>query len=127
VNIPEDLKYTKADEWVRLEADIATIGITDYAQDHLSDIVFAEIVVSAGDSLEQGKVIATVESVKASSDITAPISGKVIEINEQINQTPELLNSDPYGQAWLIKVRIDPSSKLSDLIDGISYRIYREE
>lgn len=127
MNIPEDLKYTKADEWVRLEADIATIGITDYAQDHLSDIVFAEIVVSAGDSLEQGKVIATVESVKASSDITAPISGKVIEINEQINQTPELLNSDPYGQAWLIKVRIDPSSKLSDLIDGISYRIYREE
>lgn len=127
MNIPEDLKYTTEDEWIKLEGEIATIGITDYAQDHLSDVVFAEITVSVGNSLERGKVFATVESVKASVDVSAPISGKVIEINEQINQTPELLNSDPYGQAWLLKVKIKSSSELNILMEAESYRKYRQE
>jgi glycine cleavage system H protein len=127
MNIPEDLKYTQADEWVKLEAETATIGITDYAQDHLSDIVFAEIVVSSGDSLVPEKVFATVESVKASADIASPFSGKVIEVNELVKQSPELLNTDPYGRAWLLKVKIDPSSDLHDLMDAKSYRKYREE
>jgi glycine cleavage system H protein len=127
VNIPEDLKYSTEDEWIKLEGEIATIGITDYAQDHLSDVVFAEITVSVGNFLERGKVFATVESVKASADVSAPISGIVIEVNEQINQTPELLNSDPYGQAWLLKVKIKSSGELNNLMDAESYRNYRQE
>ena len=127
MNIPEDLKYTKTDEWVKVEAEIATIGITDYAQDQLSDIVFAEIVVSVGDTLELGKGIATVESVKAAADVTSPLSGKVLEVNEEVNRSPELLNSDPFGRAWLIKVEITLSAELNELLDTESYRIFRNE
>ena len=127
MNTPEDLKYTKTDEWVKVEAKIATIGITDYAQDQLSDIVFAEIVVSVGDTLEQGKGIATVESVKAAADVTSPLSGKVLEVNEDLNRSPELLNSDPFGRAWLIKVEIALSAELNELLDAESYRKFRNE
>jgi len=127
VNIPEDLKYTKTDEWVKVEAKIATIGITDYAQDQLSDIVFAEIVVSVGDTIKQGKGIATVESVKAAADVTSPLSGKVLQVNEEISRSPELLNSDPFGRAWLIKVEITQSAELNELLDAESYRIFRNE
>ena len=127
MNIPEDLEYTPADEWVNLEGETAIIGITDYAQDHLSDVVFAEIGVSVGDSIAQGKVIATIESVKAAADVSTPIAGKVIEINEQIKKTPEILNSDPYTRAWLIKVKIEHPSELTKLMDAASYRKYREE
>ena len=127
MNIPEDLKYTKTDEWVKVEGEIATIGITDYAQDQLSDIVFAEIVVSVGDILDHGKGIATVESVKAAADVTSPLSGKVIQVNEEIGQSPELLNSDPFGRAWLIKVEITQSAELNELLDAESYRIFRNE
>jgi glycine cleavage system H protein len=127
VNIREDLKYTKADEWIKFEGEIATIGITDYAQDHLSDIVFAEIVVSVGDTLEQGTVIARIESVKTAADVSSPFSGLVLEVNEQINQSPEILNTDPYDQAWLIKVKINSTSELNDLLGAESYRIYRSE
>jgi len=127
VNIPEELKYTKTDEWVKVEAKIATIGITDYAQDQLSDIVFAEIVVSVGDTLEQGKGIATVESVKAAADVTSPLSGKVLQVNEEIGRSPELLNSDPFGRAWLIKVEIALSAELNELLDAESYRKFRNE
>ena len=127
MNAPEDLKYTKTDEWVKVEAKIATIGITDYAQDQLSDIVYAEIVVSVGDTLEQGKGIATVESVKAAADVTSPLSGKVLEVNEEVSRSPELLNSDPFGRAWLIKVEITQSAELNELLDTKSYRIFRNE
>ena len=127
MNIPEDLKYTKTDEWVKVEAKIATIGITDYAQDQLSDIVFAEIVVSVGDTIKQGKGIATVESVKAAADVTSPLSGKVLQVNEEISRSPELLNSDPFGRAWLIKVEITQSAELNELLDAESYRIFRNE
>ena len=127
MNIPEDLKYTKTDEWVKVEGEIATIGITDYAQDQLSDIVFAEIVVSVGDILDQGKGIATVESVKAAADVTSPLSGKVLQVNEEISRSPELLNSDPFCRAWLIKVEITQSAELNELLDAESYRIFRNE
>jgi glycine cleavage system H protein len=127
VNIREDLKYTKADEWIKFEGENATIGITDYAQDHLSDIVFAEIVVSVGDTLEQGTVIARIESVKTTADVSSPLSGKVLEVNEQINQSPEILNTDPYDQAWLLKVKINSNSELNDLLDAETYRNYRSE
>jgi glycine cleavage system H protein len=127
VNIREDLKYTKADEWIKFEGEIATIGITDYAQDHLSDIVFAEIVVSVGDTLEQGTVIARIESVKTAADVSSPFSGLVLEVNEQINQSPEILNTDPFNQAWLLKVKINSTSELKDLLDAESYQIYRSD
>jgi glycine cleavage system H protein len=119
------LKYHKTDEWVKVEANIATIGITDYAQEQLSDVVFAEIQVSVGDILERDKIIATVESVKASADVTIPLSGRVIKINDQINATPEILNSDPYGQAWLIQVEISQPGELNDLMDSKSYLEFR--
>jgi glycine cleavage system H protein len=125
LNVPVSLKYHKTDEWVKVEANIATIGITDYAQEQLSDVVFAEIQVSVGDILERDKIIATVESVKASADVTIPLSGRVIKINNQINATPEILNSDPYGQAWLIQVEISQPGELNDLMDSKSYLEFR--
>jgi glycine cleavage system H protein len=127
VRTPENLKYTPADEWVMVEGDSATIGITDYAQDHLSDVVFAEIGVSVSDSIVQGKVIATIESVKAAADVSTPISGRVIEINEIINKTPEILNADPFGHAWLIKVKMNLPGELTNLMDAAAYRKYRAE
>jgi len=127
VSIPENLKYTKTDEWVKVEAKIATIGITDYAQDQLSDIVLAEIVVSVGDILVQGKVIAALESAKAAADVTSPLSGKVLEVNEVVAQSPEFLNSDPYGRAWLIKIEINRLDELNGLLDAGSYREFRKE
>jgi glycine cleavage system H protein len=127
MNTPEDLKYTKTDEWVKVESKIATIGITEYAQDKLSDIVLAEIVVSVGDILVQGKVIAAVESAKAAADVTSPLSGKVLEVNEVVAQSPEFLNSDPYGRAWLIKIEINRLDELNGLLDAGSYREFRKE
>ena len=125
MNTPDHLKYNKMDEWVKIEADVATIGITDYAQDQLSDVVFAEVKVSVGNILEQGKMIAVVESVKASSDIVLPISGKVLEINDEILSSPELINSDPYGRAWLIKVQVTKPVEIAELIDSRSYQAFR--
>lgn len=125
LNAPDSLKFNKMDEWVKVEAGVATIGITDYAQDQLSDVVFVEIKVSIGDMLTPDKLIAVVESVKASSDIPAPISGKVLEINEELTSSPEIINSDPYGDAWLIKVQISRPDELSELIDSQSYLAFR--
>jgi glycine cleavage system H protein len=127
LNTPANLKYNKADEWVKVEAGVATIGITDYAQDQLSDVVFAEIKVSVGDTLVREKTFAVVESVKASSDIGSPLSGKVLEINEEIISSPELINSDPYGRAWLIKVQISNPAELADLINSEVYQDFRKE
>ena len=127
MNTPENLKYNKVDEWVNVEDGVATIGITDYAQEHLSDVVFVEIKVAVGDILARGFVFAVVESVKASSDIAAPLSGKVLEINDEILSSPELINSDPYGRAWFIKVQISHPAELADLIDSGSYQDFRKE
>ena len=127
MNTPDSLKYNKMDLWIKVDAETATIGITEYAQDQLSDIVFAEVKLSVGDATERGKMVAVVESVKASSDISAPLSGKVIEINGEISSSPELMNSDPYGHGWLMKIQIGNQSELADLLDSKAYSEYRSK
>ena len=127
LNIPEYLKYNKADEWMQIEADVVTIGITDYAQGQLSDVVFAEIKAAAGEVLERGKLIAVIESVKASSDISLPLSGKVLEINEEVISTPEIINSDPYGQAWLVKIQLSNPAEVADLLNSADYQAFRNQ
>lgn len=119
---PADLKYTKNDEWVRVEGDLAVIGITDYAQDQLSDIVFVEIVAFEGDSLEQGETCAVVESVKAAADVYMPVSGEIAEINETLADSPELINEDPFGKAWLLKISMSKPAELEDLLDAEGYK-----
>ncbi len=119
---PAELKYTKNDEWIRVEGDIAIIGITDYAQDQLSDIVFVEIVALEGDSLDQGETCAVIESVKAAADVYLPIGGEIIAINESLMDSPELVNEDPFGNAWLIKVKMSDPSQLESLMDADTYQ-----
>lgn len=122
MNIPKDLKYTKNDEWIRVEGNTGTIGITDYAQDQLSDVVFVEIIAEVGETLEQGAACATVESVKAAADVYMPVSGKIIAINEQLPDEPEVVNSDPYGKAWMVKIELTNPSQLDGLLDAETYQ-----
>lgn len=112
MNIPSHLKYTKTDEW--FDPASGKVGLTDYAQSQLSDIVFVEILVSEGETVEAGKPIASVESVKAAAEAYAPVSGKVVAINNQLPDHPELINSDPYGEAWLIQIEGGDASALLD-------------
>jgi glycine cleavage system H protein len=119
---PTDLKYTDNDEWIRVEGDSAFIGITDYAQDQLSDVVFVEIVAFEGDDLDQGETCAVVESVKAAADVYMPVSGKIIEINDSLVDTPELINEDPFGEAWLVKIELTDPGELDDLMDAEAYK-----
>ena len=121
MNIPSELKYTKNDEWIRVEGSIGTVGITDHAQEQLSDIVYVEIVVSEGDTLQQGDTCATIESVKAAADVYLPISGKIVAINEALPDTPEKVNSDPYGEAWMVKVELSDPTELESLLDAAGY------
>jgi len=122
MKIPAELKYTKNDEWIRVEGDEAVIGITDYAQDQLSDIVFVEIVVFEGDSFDQGETCAVVESVKAAADIYMPISGEITAINEALADSPERINDDPFGEAWLLKIKMSKPGELDDLLDAEGYK-----
>jgi glycine cleavage system H protein len=122
MNIPNNLKYTKNDEWLKIDGNIGTVGITDYAQNQLSDIVFVEIVVSVGDQVKQGDTCATVESVKAAAEVYLPVSGKVVEINAKLADTPEVINSDPYGAAWMVKVQISNPDEITDLLDDNAYQ-----
>jgi glycine cleavage system H protein len=124
--VPADLRYTEDDEWVRVEGDEVTIGITDYAQDSLSDIVYLELP-DAGDSFGVGETFGVVESVKAAADLFMPVSGDIIAINGSLIDTPELLNEDPYGEAWLIKARLSDPGQLEDLMDAAAYQAYLEE
>ena len=119
---PDDLKYTKNDEWVRVEGDEAVIGITDYAQDQLSDIVFVEVVAFEGDSLERGETCAVVESVKAAADIYMPVSGEITEINQVLADSQVLINADPFGEAWLLKIKMSNLAELNDLLDAETYK-----
>ncbi len=121
MNTPKDLKYTENDEWIRTDGDSATIGITDYAQDQLSDIVFVELLVDEGEEISAGDTIATIESVKAAADVYAPVSGTVAAINEDLADSPELINSEPYGDAWLIQLDLSDASELDELLDAESY------
>ncbi|GAP18189.1 glycine cleavage system protein GcvH [Levilinea saccharolytica] len=127
MNIPANLKYAETDEWVLVEGNVATIGISDHAQDQLSDIVFVEIVVSEGDTVKKGATCATLESVKAAADVNLPVSGKVVAINEDLAQTPEVVNSDPYGKAWMVKVELANPGELTGMMDAAAYEKYCAE
>jgi glycine cleavage system H protein len=127
MNAPVDLKFSKTDEWVKLDGKIVTIGISDYAQKQLSDIVFVEVVVSVGEMAHKDTTCATIESVKAAADVNLPVSGKVVEVNEELSTTPERVNDDPYGKAWLLKVEISDPSELIPLMDADAYQLYCKE
>jgi glycine cleavage system H protein len=122
MNIPPNLKYTKTDEW--FDPASGAVGLSDYAQGQLSDIVFIEIVVSAGETLTAGKAIASVESVKAAAETYAPVGGKVVAVNEELSSGPEVLNKDPYGAGWMVKVE---GGKAEGLMDAAAYTKYCAE
>jgi len=124
MNIPTGYKFSKSDEWVKIEGTMATIGVSDYAQEQLSDVVFVEITVGVGDSVQKGKVFGTIESVKAASDINLPVSGKVTAVNEGLADTPEKVNTEPFGAAWMIKVELSNPAELNDLMDADAYQAY---
>jgi glycine cleavage system H protein len=127
MNIPAELKYTNSDEWVKVDGKIATVGVTDYAQEQLSDIVFAEITVAVGEAVKKNSNIATLESVKAAADVNAPVSGKVTAVNEALASAPEEVNSDPFGKAWMIKLELSDTKELDSLMDAAAYTKYCEE
>ena len=120
MNIPAELKYTKDHEWVRIEGNIAVVGITDFAQGELGDIVFVD-VDSVGDELNAGDVFGSVEAVKTVSDLYLPLSGKVVEFNEELESEPELVNTDPYGKGWIIKLEIAAGADQSELLSADQY------
>lgn len=119
MNVPASLKYVDTHEWVKIEGDIATVGITDYAQDQLGDVTFVELP-SAGENIGAGDGMGSVESVKAASDLYSPVSGEIIEVNSALDDNPELVNSDPYGEGWMIKVRLSGSD--DELISAEEYQ-----
>jgi glycine cleavage system H protein len=125
--VPENLKYQKTDEWVKVEDGIATIGITDYAQDSLSDVVFVEFEIDVDDEVKFGDSLATIESVKAAAEVVFPVSGKVIEVNQTIVDTPEILNESPYTEGWLVKVQVSDESELEKLMDAPAYDAYCQD
>jgi glycine cleavage system H protein len=123
VSVPEELQYTKSHEWVRTEGDTATIGITDHAQEELGDIVFVELP-EQGATIDAGDSFGTIESVKAVSDLYAPVGGEVVEVNEALNDSPEKINEDPYGDGWIVKFRV---SEEGDLLSASDYERLLEE
>ena len=120
MNVPNDLKYTKDHEWVRVEGDVAVVGITDYAQGELGDIVYVEIE-TVGDSLEAEEVFGTVEAVKTVSDLFMPLSGEVLEMNSALEANPESVNNDPYGDGWMIKIKMSDASQVDGLLSASDY------
>jgi glycine cleavage system H protein len=126
MEFPEDLKYSKEHEWVLVEGSVATVGITDYAQDQLGDIVFVELP-AVGDKASKEDAFGVVESVKAVSDIYAPVSGKVVEVNDDLPENPEMLNEDPYGDGWIIKIEMNDPEELQDLMTASEYEEYVAE
>ena len=121
MNIPADLKYTKDHEWVKIENDIATVGITDFAQGELGDIVYIE-VDSLGENLESESVFGTVEAVKTVSDLFMPLSGEIIEFNSELESSPEIVNEDPYNSGWMIKIKLTDTNLTSHLLDSKQYK-----
>lgn len=121
MNFPENVKYTSEHEWVRVEGDVAYVGITDYAQSQLGDIVFVD-VPTVGETLKKDEVFGTIEVVKTISDLFIPVSGDILELNEQLEGNPELVNSDPYGEGWIIKVRLTEPAELDNLLDAAAYK-----
>lgn len=121
MNVPSNLKFTKDHEWVRVEGDIAVIGITDFAQHELGDIVYVEIE-TVGENLGKEEVFGSVEAVKTVSDLFMPISGEILELNENLDGNPELVNTDPYNEGWMVKVKITDSTELDSLMDADGYK-----
>lgn len=121
MNFPKDVKYTSEHEWIRTEGDVAYIGITDYAQSQLGDIVFVD-VPTVGETMDKDEVFGTIEVVKTISDLFIPVSGEVLELNEKLEENPELVNSDPYGEGWIIKVRMTQLEELDELLDAEAYK-----
>ena len=124
MNIPKDLKYTKSDEWIRVEGNQASMGITDFAQSQLSDIVYVEVFAKPGEAMAQGKPVASVESVKAASEVYLPAGGAVTGVNPALGSTPELLNKDPYGEGWMVKFTLANPAELDSLMDSKNYETY---
>lgn len=121
MKFPENLKYTNEHEWIRLEGDVAYIGITDYAQEQLGDIVFVDIP-TVGETLDKDEVFGTIEVVKTISDLFIPVSGEVLEQNETLEENPALVNSDPYGEGWLVKIKPSDMEEFNDLLDAEAYK-----
>ena len=121
MNIPSDLKYTKDHEWVKIDGDTATVGITDFAQSELGDIVYVD-VDTVDETVDQEQVFGTVEAVKTVSDLFMPLSGEVIEFNSVLEDNPEKVNTDPYGEEWMIKIKISDSSQIESLLDADAYK-----
>jgi glycine cleavage system H protein len=121
MNIPDNLKYTKDHEWIKIDGDKATIGITDYAQNELGDIVFIEIETE-GETLDREETFGSIEAVKTVSDLFMPVGGEVLEFNSVLEQKPEIVNTDPYGDGWIIKVKIADKAEIADLLDADAYK-----
>lgn len=121
MNIPEKLKFSKEHEWIAVEDDTVTIGISDYAQGELGDVVFVELP-GVGDTFDVQDAFGTIEAVKAVSDLYCPVAGEVVEINESLEDAPETVNKDPYGAGWMIKIKVDDPAKLDDLLDANEYK-----
>jgi glycine cleavage system H protein len=121
MNIPQELKYTNDHEWISIENGIATIGITDFAQSELGDIVYVDIE-TVGETIEQNEVFGSVEAVKTVSDLFMPVSGEILEFNEKLEDTPESVNKDPYGEGWIIKVKLADNSQIESLLDAEKYK-----
>ena len=120
MEFPEDLKYSREHEWILVEGNVATVGVTDFAQEQLGDVVFVELP-AVGDKVTKDEAMGVVESVKAVSDVYAPVSGKVLEINDDLPESPEMINEDPYGDGWIVKIEISDPSDLEDLLDKEAY------
>ncbi len=127
MEFPKDLKFATSDEWLRVDGKNGTVGLSDYAQSQLSDIVFVEVTAAVGETLEKGKAFASVESVKAASEIYMPVKGKIVAVNDELSGTPELVNSDPYGKAWLIHIEIADPADVPGLMDAAAYAKHCEE
>ena len=121
MNVPAELKYTKEHEWIRVEGEEAVVGITDYAQSQLGDIVFVECE-TVGDALEAGETFGTVEAVKTVSDLYLPVAGEVLEFNKELEGEPELVNKDPYGKGWIVKIKISDETELDGLLNADAYK-----
>jgi len=121
MNIPESLNYTEDHEWIKIEGDIATVGITDFAQGELGDIVYVEIETE-GDEIDKGEVFGTVEAVKTVSDLFMPVSGEVVEVNEDLEDSPETVNEDPYEKGWMIKIKMSNTDEADDLLSADQYK-----
>lgn len=124
MNFPKELRYAKTDEWVKAENGIATVGISDYAQSQLGDVVYFEFAVEAGDTVKAGQTLGSVDSAKATAEVNIPVSGSVLEINESITDKSEVLNQDPYGEGWLLKIKLSDPAEVSALMDADAYAAY---